>query len=237
MDLAAELAASKQFLQSILQTIPDGICWMDCDLNYLGCNKTFASFAGLSSPSEVVGKSILDPSFPWTVEQSGRAMARKKNTLSTLRPMQDIEDSLRLKDGTTIDVLINKIPLFAEAGEVIGVLGVYCNTTDRKQLERELGQARKLESLGQLAAGIAHEINTPMQCITSNMEFLEVSIEHLIGVVTSCRRHVSVPNGIAWEEQVRGLRSVFEDERLDHMVLETPKAVMETCSAACWYLG
>ncbi len=230
--IASELASSKQLLQSILQTIPDGISWMDRDLKYLGCNKTFASFAGLSSVTDVIGKSISDPSFPWTAEQASRAMDRTEQTLSTLLPVQNIEDSMRLADGTLIDVLINKIPLFSESGEVIGVLGVLCDTTHRKQLERELGQARKLESLGQLAAGIAHEINTPMQCITSNMEFLESSIEHLIGVVNSCKKHVTVPNGTAWEEQIRGLQSVFEDERLEHMVLETPQAVVETCSAS-----
>lgn len=57
--------------------------------------------------------------------------------------------------------------------------GFIRDVTARKQLEEELAQAHKFESIGQLAAGVAHEINTPLQCVTASIEFLSDSSEAL----------------------------------------------------------
>ncbi len=56
------------------------------------------------------------------------------------------------------------------------VLGVSLDITKEKQLEAELAQAQKLESIGQLSAGIAHEINTPTQFIGNNVGFLKDAV-------------------------------------------------------------
>jgi two-component system, NtrC family, sensor kinase len=67
-----------------------------------------------------------------------------------------------------------------EAGRVCGMS---LDVTRQKQLERDLAQAHKLESIGQLAAGIAHEINTPTQFISANIRFLQDSVEGLMRLV------------------------------------------------------
>lgn len=66
-----------------------------------------------------------------------------------------------------------------EDGEVIAVQGVLTDITRQKGLERRLAQAGKLESIGQLAAGIAHEINTPVQFVSSNTSFLQECVEDI----------------------------------------------------------
>jgi two-component system NtrC family sensor kinase len=63
------------------------------------------------------------------------------------------------------------------------VCGMSLDVTRQKQLERDLAQAHKLESIGQLAAGIAHEINTPTQFIGDNVRFLQDSVEGLMRLV------------------------------------------------------
>ncbi|MEN1679576.1 MAG: ATP-binding protein [Planctomycetota bacterium] len=57
------------------------------------------------------------------------------------------------------------------------------DVTERQQLEARLAQARKLESIGQLAAGVAHEINTPMQYVNSNVEFLKEAVPEVLDLV------------------------------------------------------
>ncbi len=57
------------------------------------------------------------------------------------------------------------------------------NTTDRKMLESQLAQAQKLEAIGQLAAGIAHEINTPIQYVGDNVTFLRDAFGDTLGLL------------------------------------------------------
>ena len=61
------------------------------------------------------------------------------------------------------------------AGKVVRLAGIASDITERRRLETELFQARKLESIGQLAAGIAHEINTPIQYVGDNVRFMKDS--------------------------------------------------------------
>ena len=74
-----------------------------------------------------------------------------------------------------------------ERGEPLRLAGTFRDISDHKRMEFQLGQANKLESMGQLAAGIAHEINTPTQFIGDNLGFLESSSEDLIGLVDEIR--------------------------------------------------
>jgi signal transduction histidine kinase len=80
------------------------------------------------------------------------------------------------------------------SGEAAGILLLGANITKRKLMQSQLAQAQKLESIGQLAAGIAHEINTPIQYIGDNMLFLQESfhdlstlLEHYAALYQMCR--------------------------------------------------
>ena len=74
------------------------------------------------------------------------------------------------KDGSEFPVEISLSPLETEDGLLVS--SAIRDLTERKQLEAQLALARKLEAVGQLAAGIAHEINTPLQYIGDNTRFL-----------------------------------------------------------------
>ncbi len=73
-------------------------------------------------------------------------------------------------------------PIFDEAGTLTAVIEILEDVTEKLAKEREFRQAQKLEAIGQLAAGIAHEINTPMQYLGDNIHFLEDAFTDLLGV-------------------------------------------------------
>jgi signal transduction histidine kinase len=74
--------------------------------------------------------------------------------------------------GRTADIRVLLAPLRGENGDVSGALGLVEDVTERRTLEEGLRRSQKLESIGQLAAGIAHEINNPMAFVRTNLAVL-----------------------------------------------------------------
>jgi PAS domain S-box-containing protein len=89
------------------------------------------------------------------------------------------EQAWRTKHGETRQLLWSYVPLFQESGSVDYVVGIGIDVTEQKQLEMQLTLSRKMDSIGRLAAGIAHEINTPLQYIGDNARFLGDAFEGL----------------------------------------------------------
>jgi PAS domain S-box-containing protein len=99
--------------------------------------------------------------------------------------------------------------------------GVFFDVTDRKLLEIELAQTRKLESIGQLAAGIAHEINTPAQFVSDNVHFLSQSVDGLFELVDGLAK--LAPAAAAGD--VAALRAKAE---YDFVRAEVPRALEQS---------
>jgi len=116
-----------------------------------------------------------------------------------------------------------------EDGRMTGLLCVGTDITERKELERQLLQAQKLESIGQLAAGIAHEINTPIQYVGDNTRFLRDAFEDLIQVLGSCGRlSQEVREGRSTTETAKEVEEAIREADLDYLSEEIPKAIDQT---------
>ncbi|MBT3290738.1 MAG: PAS domain-containing protein, partial [Victivallales bacterium] len=140
-----ELASARRMLQAVLDTTPMRIFWKDRDLTYLGCNKPFATDAGLASPEELVGKE--DQQLPWR-EQADLYQAADRAVIESGEPKHNYEERQTGPDGEELWVKASKIPLRDEAGKIRGVLGCYEDISERKQAEAML--ARHAEELGDL---------------------------------------------------------------------------------------
>jgi PAS domain S-box-containing protein len=82
------------------------------------------------------------------------------------------------KDGTSFPVSCVVTPI-RESDTIAGAVLTFEDITERKLLESQLVQAQKMESIGQLAAGIAHEVNTPTQFVGDNLRFLQQAFAEL----------------------------------------------------------
>ncbi|MDP7396412.1 MAG: ATP-binding protein [Lentisphaeria bacterium] len=114
-----------------------------------------------------------------------------------------------------------------EAGQPIEVQAAARDITQRLQLERDLNQSHKMQAIGVLAAGIAHEINTPIQFIDHNTQFITASVNNILSLLTKCRSLVNTvgdPNRAADLEE---LRTVLRDFDAAHYVEEIPRAIKE----------
>lgn len=100
--------------------------------------------------------------------------------------------------------------------------------SDLKRTQAELLHGQKLQSIGQLAAGIAHEINTPTQYLVSNISFLQESFEELLQPLTACyQRFNATTDGAAAANTNASLEAVFENVDFEYISEEAPRALAE----------
>lgn len=101
--------------------------------------------------------------------------------------------------------------------------------SDLKSTQARLLQAQKLEAIGQLAAGIAHEINTPTQYVTDNVEFLSRSFDRLCQVVVATRELLeSAKQGAPPPEVIARAEASLANARIDYILAEAPKALQQS---------
>ncbi len=99
-----------------------------------------------------------------------------------------------------------------------------------QKLQGQLAQALKLESLAHLAAGIAHEINTPMQSVASNVEFLQSCLDRVFRVLGAFQSSLQMLDE-QWKAQRESLMQLTQEAKLEHILLEAPRAVTEAAEA------
>jgi len=175
------VAESREILNQILETVPQGIFWKDSNGHYLGCNHTIARSAGFSRPEEIIGKTDLE--LPWPREQAEGYMADDRQVISSGKAKLKYMEPLRQADGEEITIVTSKVPLVNQNGEIFGILGVVDNITERQKAEAEqnrlkeqLYQTTKLQSIWRLAGGIAHDFNNMLGVI---LGFTEMSMRLL----------------------------------------------------------
>jgi len=129
------LRENAELLGNILATIPHQIFWKDRNLQYLGCNANFARVAGLETSAEVVG--MTDYEMPWLREDAETFRAIDRQVLDTGMPALDVEETYTHESGDHSYGLTSKVPLHDSHGNIVGVLGISQDITERKLLEAE----------------------------------------------------------------------------------------------------
>jgi PAS domain S-box-containing protein len=149
-----------------------------------------------------------------------------------LRSMQEggeasirLETECRHKNGTTVPVGVFLQYLTADDGEPLFV-GIARNIADKKDQEIQLRHLQKMESIGQLAAGIAHEINTPTQYVADNTHFLKEAFDDLETAVESYDRLLEAARqGSVSADLIAEVDAAKEEADLEYIADETPKAL------------
>lgn len=129
------LRESHQITEEIINSIPVRVFWKDRNLTYLGCNNLFTKDAGFTNPKEIIGKD--DFQMGWS-DQAELYRDDDRKVIESGKSKLHIEEPQTTPEGNEITLLTSKIPLRNFVGEIIGVLGVYIDITERKQIEASL---------------------------------------------------------------------------------------------------
>ena len=212
------LRASEERYRDLFENASDLVYTLDLDLHITSLNRLAEQTTGYSR-EEAVRMNLCQLAEPAQLQQVRSLVARM---VAGAAPAK-FEIDIRSKDGRRVSLEVSPRLIWRD-GAPLGIQAIARDITGRDIAEMELRQAQKLESVGRLASGIAHEINTPLQFVGDNVSFLQGSfhqIDDLLGSVRAfCER-----SGPAFAAEFAQL-----EQKIDtgYLVREIPEALAQT---------
>jgi two-component system NtrC family sensor kinase len=207
-----DLRRERDLLRTLIDNLPDHIYVKDVNSGFLLNNVAHLRFLGAAAQEEVTGKTDLDV-FPAGVGDS--FFSEEREIIRTGEPLISREERNVDSAGVEHWVSSTKVPWRDESGKILGVVGLSRDITRRKQNEQKLKeqnerleelaqikhdaleqlkmaqshlvQSEKLAGLGQMVAGVAHEMNNPLAFVGNNLAVVQRDLTAIRDLLTMYR--------------------------------------------------
>ncbi|MEJ2283268.1 MAG: ATP-binding protein [Desulfobacterales bacterium] len=212
-------------IEQLISSLPTIIIGLSRDNNIALWNAKAEDVLGVGS-EDVMGLHISQCGLEWNWDKilDGIIHSRYHNCPTRV----DDIDFLR-PDGEKRYLGITVNPINGDDNNILGLTIIGADITDRKKMESRLQQSHKMEAIGQLAAGIAHEINTPVQFVGDNTRFFQESFDDLIQIIKQQQESLAAARANSLtDELVEKTNQLIEDIDLEYLEEEIPIAIQHS---------
>jgi PAS domain S-box-containing protein len=157
---------AKETLEAIIDASPAGVVCIDTDRNVTLWSRTAEQIYGYTA-QEALGEQIRI--LPAGKAEESAALFQRAIRGEVVR---HVEVQRQRKDGTLVDIDLSAAPMHGPDGSVRGIVWTHHDVSQRKETERQLVQAQKMDAIGQLTGGIAHDLNNLLLVIIGNLDLL-----------------------------------------------------------------
>ncbi len=219
----AELIASEERYRNLVETMHEGILVVDEDGRLTYVNQQMSDMLEMP-PNKLLGRECGQ-----FIEEKHRAVFATKLKSANGQVALKFEINFIRSDGHIVSTLVTPTTLYNGEGHSHGSFAVVTDISNLKQLQTRLLHAQKLESIGQLAAGIAHEINTPTQYVLNNAQFLDDAFKELVEVLAAYEAlFYALKNDLSTATAIKDVEKSLEDHQLGSLLGEIFEALDDT---------
>ncbi len=224
-DVTSRLQAeeARKLHSTVLEQTSEAVVVSDTNGVFRYVNRAFTRLCGYTS-AEMIGQPISLLKSP---NHKKSFYARLTRNLRAGRVWSGAIAYCR-KDHSQFETETTISPIRNDAGDIIYYVSLWRDVSQERALQRQLLQAQKLEAIGQLAAGVAHELNTPIQYIQNNVSFFQDSFAEIQPLINRMRQVTTNPDVIqdsAWQKDLTRDIGTID---LDFITDEIPLSIEES---------
>ena len=209
-------------IEQLISSLPTIIIGLSKENEIVLWNAKAENILGIAA-NEVLGLhfSQCDIEWDWDKIADGILQSRDNNS-----PMRMDGIGFRGPDGDKRYLGLTVNPLNGEDNGILSLTIIGADITERRKMQTQLQQAHKMEAIGQLAAGIAHEINTPVQFVGDNTRFFQEAFDDLIQIIKKQQEAlVAAKSNSLTEKLIQNTEELIEEMDFEYLEKEIPVAI------------
>ncbi len=215
----------QQEIEQVISSLPTIIIGLSRDNNIALWNAKAEEVLGTGAEN-VLGLHISQCGIEWNWDKILDGIIHSRYHNSPTR-VDDIEFTRPNGEIRYLGITVN--PLKGDDNSILGLTIIGADITDRKKMESQLQQSHKMEAIGQLAAGIAHEINTPVQFVGDNTRFFQESFEDLMQIIKQQQKSLEAARSNSLtDDLVEKTQTLIKEIDLEYLEEEIPIAIQHS---------